>query len=413
MPANPSQAPKPVLLLAYYYLPWNTSGVQRALRLAKYLPEYGYAPYVVASSDAGSLAGAECVAHVPNERTTSVAGASSRRAQLFQRQFLPYDEKLPWVPHAMAAARDAMAKTPFSAVISTSPPLATHMAAALLKRRFGLPWIADFRDPLVGNPGRPRRWAQPYDVALQRWFFSGCDAAIAVTDVVAGQWRRRYPRWSHKFHLVWNGFDPEESVGAQPLPPRPYRVLTHAGVIYTQRHPFWLADSLDRLVAAGKVDPATVRLRLVGEIAAGEVFRAQPAVARLSARGCVEYAGQVPRADAMREVATADYLLVLDITNLSEIGYTVPAKLYDYIRIGRPILAYTPAAGAPTARILQQAAIPHVLIHPGESEAAIDAKLLAFLAMPSDPVPPSPWFDSTFDGRQQAGSIAALLDGLV
>ena len=61
---------------------------------------------------------------------------------------------------------------------------------------------------------------------------------------------KEYPRWANKFHLVWNGFDPEEPLAALPIPPRSYRMLVHAGVVYRQRHPFWLAESLTASSAA-------------------------------------------------------------------------------------------------------------------------------------------------------------------
>jgi hypothetical protein len=380
----------------------------------KYLPENGFVPHVICSSENGDLPGVPCVSHVPNPSGTAVAGEASRRAARFQRALLPYDEKLPWVPHAIAAADQALAGKPFQAVISTSPPLATHFAALRLKKRHKLKWIADFRDPLLGNPGRPRKWARYYDMAVQRWIFANCDAAVAVTDVVLGEWQNRYPQWAHKFHLIWNGFDPAESVRPEPIPPRNYRVLTHAGIVYHQRHPFWLAESMARLIERGRIDPAAVRLRLVGPMQEDEIFRRNPGVAALLAKGCLEYDGQlVSRAAAMHEVATADYLLILDITNLSNIGYTVPAKLYDYICIGRPILAFTPSPEAPTGRILQKSGVPTALVHPDDPADVVDRKLLDFLMLPTEPVAPSEWFTETFDGRKQAAALASILNQLL
>ena len=108
----------------------------------------------------------------------------------------------------------------------------------------------------------------------------------------------------------------------------------------------------------------------------------------------------------------ADYLLILDIANLSDIGYTVPAKLYDNIRIGRPILAFTPTPKSPSARILQQSGFGHALIHAGDPEEEIDRKLLGFFQLPNHPVSPSAWFVENFDGRRQAALVAKILDSL-
>jgi hypothetical protein len=384
------------------------------MRMARYLPENGYAPHVICSSASGTLPD-PAVSHVPSPATELKAANASRWAARFQRALLPYNEQLPWMPHAVAAAEDFLARSPGAVIVSTFPPLVGHLVALRLKQRHpGLKWLADFRDPLLGNPGRPRKWARPYDAALQRAVFSSCDAAMAVTDVIVAEWKQKYPQWAHKFHLVWNGFDPEEVYTPRPIPPGPVRTLLHAGVVYHQRHPFWLASSLDRLISVGKLDPAHVRVRLIGVLQEPEKFSSHPGVASLLAKGCLLFDGKtVPRDVAMTEVSSADYLLILDIANLSEIGYTVPAKLYDNIRIGRPILLFTPSEKSPSARILRQSGVRHAIVQAEDPPEVMDRKILEFFQLPNDPVPTSDWFRENFDGRLQARLIASILDRLV
>lgn len=397
------------LLFAFYYLPDNTSGVQRAVRIAKYLPLHGYPCHVICSAGKGEQPGISNVTHVPGEITrTPETLALERWAVRIQRALLPYNEELPWVPHALAAAKHLMLREPISAVISTSPPVATHLAALVAKRRYGLKWIADFRDPILGNPGRPRRWARPYDKMLQKWIFRNADAVVAVTDVVADEWRRRYPRWAHKFHVIWNGYDPEDALRPLPAPARPFHVLSHVGVLYLKRHPNALLASVDRLISRGQLDPQSIRLRFIGPIQEQAQFEAGAAAARLLSLGCLEINGEiVPRPQANAEIASTDYLLLIDIVNLSNVGYTVPAKLYDYVLAGRPILAIT-SPGSPVERILAKSGVRYVCLH-RETDAEADRKLIDFLRLPTDPLPPSQWFLDTFDGERQAETLAALL----
>src|ERR1035438_2376003 len=326
-----------LILLAYYYLPDNTSGVQRAVRLAKYLPRNGFRCHVISSSHPAELTCIAGVAHVPNEQIGRSSAVWLGRVATFVQRFLPYNEQLPWVPHAIRAARNLMARTPVSAVLSTSPPLASHLAALWLKKRYGLKWVADFRDPLYGNPGRARRWARPYDKAIERQIFRNADAIISVTDTVAAGWRKKYPQWAHKIHVIWNGFDPEYPFGPAILPIREYKVISHVGVLYGLRHPTSLLASLDRLLRRGALNKGMLRIRFVGPVQQETEFLQNPAVASLMRAGCLEIQGRlIPRQQAMDEIATSDFLLLLDIANLSNIGYTVPAKLYDYILAGRP-----------------------------------------------------------------------------
>jgi glycosyltransferase involved in cell wall biosynthesis len=402
-----------LILLAYYYLPDNTSGVQRAVRLAKYLPSKGSRCYVVCSSHAGVSPSQNDVIHVP--RVPASATRASRQSRLAEgiQRILPYNEQLPWVPYAVAAGTELASRLNVSAVISTSPPVATHLAAMQLKRRHGIKWVADLRDPILGNPGRARGWARPYDKALQWWIFRNADAIIAVTDTVAAEWRQGYPQWSKKFHVIWNGFDPEDGFGPLPIPLRPYQALSHVGVLYALRHPATLVASVDRLVRGGALNPKTIRLRFIGPIQEENQFRSSPAVAALVEKGCLEICGNlIPRPQAMHEIATSDFLLILDIVNLSKVGYTVPAKLYDYILTGRPILAFTDR-DSPVERILAASGVRYVCIYSNECGKAVDQKILDFFGFPSDSVTPSLRFFEQFDGKRQADTLRSLVETLM
>ncbi|HEY7390836.1 MAG TPA: glycosyltransferase [Bryobacteraceae bacterium] len=395
------------ILLAYHFPPDNTSGVQRAARLAKYLPCHGVDLQVIASSHAGTDAVRRDTLYVPAPELHASAGWES--LSRFVQRVVPYNERLEWMPHAVRAACRIADREPITAVISTSPPLATHLAALFLKARYRLQWIADFRDPLCGNPGRARGWARPYDLWLERAIFRSADSLVAVTDTVLDEWRARYPRWGEKMHLIWNGFDPKEAVRPLPVPPRHRRVLAHIGVLYRQRHPYKLVEALERLVSASRLDPAKLRLEFLGPIQERERFEAHAATASLLSRGCLEIRGElVPRAEANHAMATADFLLLIDIVNLSGSSYTVPAKIYDYILMGRPILALT-GRQSPVERILCGSGVPYVCVYHSDCGAAVEEKLLRLVELPSEPVAPSSWFLENFDGQRQAEMFAKLV----
>jgi glycosyltransferase involved in cell wall biosynthesis len=397
-----------LILLAYYYLPDNTSGVQRAVRLAKYLPRLGYHVDVVSSSHAGLLPETPGVHHVPSPEYPYAAPVWTWLARIIQR-VIPYNEQVPWVPHAVAAATQLVARKSIAAVISTSPPLASHLAGLALKWRFGLKWIADFRDPVSGNPGRARRWAKPYDAAVERLIFANCDAVVGVTDAVVDGWKKRHPRLAPKFHLIWNGFDPDDSVPETVPSARSYRLLSHIGVLYEQRHPRALLTALDRLVTRGALGPERIRLRLLGPTQGKEALEAFGPASSLIKRTILEIDDRlIPRKQALQETADADGLLLLDINDLSNSGYTVPAKLYDYLQAGRPILAVTDS-GSPVERILSLSGIPFVCLYHTDADSILEQKLLEFLALPTDRAKPSDWFAENFDGSRQVDRWAALL----
>src|SRR5215469_6548746 len=395
------------ILLAYYFPPDNTYGVQRAVRIAKYLPKAAIDVSVIASSHAGVAAAPYQADHVPNPQLH--AARYQELAAHAMQKVVPYNERLEWVPHALKAGARLMEIQRIKAVISTSPPVATHIVAAFLKARYGVRWIADFRDPLYGNPGRARRWAKAYDLALERGIFRAADQVVAVTDAVCEEWRARYPRWSHKMHAIWNGFDPEERLSPLPIPPREERILAHIGVLYSQRHPYALVTALDRLIATGRLNPRTFRLCFLGPIQERERFESHQATASLRRHGCLEIRNElVPRAEANQVIATSDSLLLIDIVNLSHAAYTVPAKINDYFLRGRPPPP-PPGRKARVTRILWESAVPHFSLYHPNGGPDLEAKLLRFFQLPADPVAPSAWFLENFDGRRQAGRFAELI----
>src|SRR5260370_32064118 len=125
-----------VTLLAYYYHPKTTAGVHGAVRIAKYLPCSGPKCYVVCPSHKGEDSSIQDVFHVPSSATqTPGADRFAKLAAWTQRIFFPYNEQLPWVPHALAASRAILTRDSVQAVISTSPPVAGPLASPPLPPR--------------------------------------------------------------------------------------------------------------------------------------------------------------------------------------------------------------------------------------------------------------------------------------
>jgi len=400
--------PRKVLMFAFYFPPGLFTGAQRPFRFAKYLNEFGYATHVITAIRQREGSPWRDVSVTPDGPATWQTALASCLGRIAQR-LLPHNDELPWVPHAVTAAEHIISYVRPSTLISTSPPLACHLAALAVKRHHGVAWVADFRDPLYGNPARVGRLGCLYDSAMERLIISEADAVIANTDSAFDVLTRRYPAWTRKIHLIWNGYDPERPFGPRPLPKRDYRVLLHAGSIYGSRNPSILLSSLERLFSQGRVDPAKLQLRLVGDFFWDEPWITQSRFSDLLRRGCLHYTdGFVALEEAAQEMSEADYLLLLDL-NAPGSTLQVPAKLFEYIQVGRPILALT-NRNSPVERILAQSGVRHTCIYSGSPSDQIDHQVLAFLELPSDPLLGTVWFRTEFDGRAQVKALAAILD---
>ena len=395
-----------ILLLSYAFQPDNTPAAARPSQLFRYLPEFGVEPIVLASSVDGGSNPEVSVHRVPERQMRPSEVVASTAARVFMRFAAPYNDRLPWVPFAAAAAARLIRSRKIDAIYSTSPFLASHFAALWLKRRFGLPWIADFQDPICDNPFRNRDWFYPYDKIIEREIFSRADRLIANTDAIAAVWKARYPARAAAVSVLWNSFDPAEEIGRAPFVARTQRVLAHIGTLYGGRHPGQLLGSLTRL----GVTPEALKVKLIGPIDEAVLTAYGDALAAMGP--VVELSNQlVPRDTALRETAEADGLLLLDV-NERNTGFQVPSKLLDYIRIGKPILAYTPSA-SPVHRILERSGIPYVEIAPDLPADEADRRVAAFLSLPLEGREPSPWFFENFSARTQARTVADLVHGLV
>jgi glycosyltransferase involved in cell wall biosynthesis len=250
------------------------------------------------------------------------------------------DMAVGWIPWGLHTALRAAARHKCRAIYTTAPPWSTHVIGLLVKRRTGLPWIADFRDPWRGNPFHhiPYPRLDRYDAWLERCVVSQADGVICNSEAVRRDFMSRFPDHADHFVTIPNGFDPEDFAGIEPRrlvgPDR--LVLTHAGCFYGRRRPDSLFQAIRLLLDRGTLGERLC-LQLVGET----MYEGKP-LADLGAEYGV--AGQVllPGEVAHRQVL--ELLRGSDIQVLVGIGgaggeLQVPAKLYEYMGIGRPVLS--------------------------------------------------------------------------
>lgn len=389
-----------VLLVAYSYPPDNIVGAQRPFRFARYLPDFGFRVSVLTASSQ------------PEGTPENVYWVADRRRTLWvrviRRFLLEGEEGLPWIWPAFRKGVEIIQNQKITAIFSTCPPPAAHAAALLLKRKLGVRWVADFRDPMVGNPMRQAKLMPHADRFIERQVFEHADALIANTDAVEALWERRFPQRRAKITTIWNGFDPAEPVQLLPIPPRDHRVLLHPGVIAIGRYPGILLTAVNRLAGRGVIGPHQVRIRQLGLV--DERAMGDPQVTReLAGRGMLEILPPVSEKEAKRQQAEADYLLLLDTVGPSA-GLQLASKVFFYVRLGRPILAVT-TRNSPADRLLARAGVPYVCLYESDPPEEVDRKVLEFLKLPTDPVPASEWFRKEFDAVRQTEKLAAVLSG--
>ena len=403
-----------VLMVAFHFPPQRgSSGIQRTLKFVHYLPALGWQPLVLSAhprayEDAGgpSYAG-------PAEVTRAFALDTARhlawRGRYARALALP-DRWISWVLGAVPAGLRLARRHRPRVIWSTYPIASAHLVGLALHKLTGLPWVADLRDPMIDDAYPTDPWMRRAAAWVERQAVRHCARAVCTTPGAVRSYRTRYPELPpERFQLIENGYDEEEFVDAVSHSPaaaagsRPF-VLLHSGIVYpSERDPGPLFAALGRLRREGAPAIAQFRLRLrapVHEALLGALAREH------GVEDMVEIGPVLPYRAALAEMLAADGLLVLQAANCND---QVPAKLYEYLRAGRPVLALTDAAGD-TAALMRAAAIDTVA--PLDDSDAIAKGLLRFLELAKSGRAPlaAPAFVQRQSREARTAQLAALLD---
>ena len=375
---------KRVLMVAYHFPPMNvSSGIQRTLRFAQHLPESNWEPTVLtAHPRAYPGMSQSSLAEVPSHLQVHRAFALDAARHLSLRGAYPRLLALPdrwssWWLGAVPAGLALIRKLKPDVLWTTYPIATAHLIGYTLHRLTGIRWVADFRDPMA-EPDEPAKADQNRALAwIEYKTLQHCERAVFTAPGALQLYAERYPDIPQsRLSIIENGYDESAFACAKEAlaPGRPTNgptVLVHSGTIYpSARDPRPLFGALAELHKTGGVTPGTLRV----------VLRATGCDAYL--RGLIESYGigdivalepVVPYRAALAEMLSADGLLLLQAANCN---YQVPAKLYEYLRARRPILALTDPAGD-TAGILRDAGIN--TIAPLDSQEQISRLVVSFL----------------------------------
>lgn len=376
---------KRLLLVAFHFPPLaGSSGIQRTLRLAQQLPAFGWEPLVLTASPlAYEATSDDLLQEVPPGLVVERAFAldTRRHLSLFNRYpgvLARPDRWLPWRFGAVRAGMGLVRHHAPSAIWSTFPIATAHLIGQRLHERSGLPWIADFRDPMAqeGYPEDPLVW-RSYKAIEERAMRSAA-RVVVTTPGCARLYRDRYPGTpADHIAVIENGYD-EDSFAAAEAGARaagrldPQRlVILHSGIVYpSERDPICLFAALAQMKERGAFtgQPVVVRFRAaVHEALLHDLAR------RFHVQDLVEVVPATTYRGALEEMLRADVLLVLQAANCNQ---QIPAKLYEYLRARRPIIALTDPAGD-TAGVLERAGLDSVA--PLDSADAIVRLLSATL----------------------------------
>ena len=375
---------KRVLMIAYHFPPLaGSSGIQRTLRFVQHLPKFGWEPLVLSADPrAYERTSNDLMSEVPDGIVVRRVFAldTARHLSIAGRYIGAMARPDRWVSWKFAAVREGIRMIREfrpQAIWSTYPIATAHLIGAELQRRSGLPWIADFRDPMAqeGYPSDPLVWQSYQEIegnALQHAIYS-----TFTTPGAARLYQERYPNAANKIVVLENGYD-EESFASLPIDyshddnehSKPIIIL-HSGIVYPEeRDPTQLFAALSRLKEGGKLRSGDLVIRFRAAVHDNLLL---DLATRYDVSEFIETCPPIPYKTALSEMVNSDGLLVMQASSCNE---QIPAKIYEYLRAGRPVLALTDPAGD-TASVMRRAGMNDIKSLDSASE--IEEGLISFL----------------------------------
>ena len=379
-------------MISYLFPPLDC-GVGRQIKLAKYLPFFGWVPTVLTVNrsflrpryDPSRMK--EVSSSIEIFRTHSLEirplqrwlpAVLNRLFGLNPKWFQLVDDFIGWLPFALYEGTKILKKRHFDLIFSTSLPSTCHLVAYFLKKKFGIPWVADFRDPWTQNPyvtyPKPiSRIENPIEQAVIRT----ADKVTTTNSYFTEGFIRKYSSEpKEKFATIIHGFDPDDFQKLETTVEQKF-VMTYTGSFYGLRKPDTFLKAVNDLVSKHHSLKDQLEIRFVGS--AGRSVEAT--IHRYGLDDTVEVYGQLSHKKALEHLHNSSLLLLItgirhESTAKDSSGRAFdefPGKLVEYLAIGKPILALATSEGS-VARIIKSTRTG-IVVHPSDTEGIQKAVL--------------------------------------
>ncbi len=334
------------LIIAYFFPPSGGVGVQRTVKFVKYLPQFSWIPHVLTvNSPKFGLHDEGLLSEIPTEAIITHTPAALlprmlpwRVREFISRWILLVDEQVGWLPFAIQAGKQIIKDNHIDVIYSTSAPYSSHMVARQLHLQFKIPWVADFRDPWIGNSNIhfPTLFHRKVAERMEGQVVREATQVIVVSSPMGTSFYKRYPGIpASKISVIPNGYDGDDFLDTEVRPrEKGYFNLTYTGSFYakglTARA---ILESIHEALQSGEIPRQHLRLLLVGNIGRAT----QKWIEDLQLGDVVDTPGFVSHKESISYMLAADALLLITGTTAHSPA-VLTGKLFEYLATGKPIL---------------------------------------------------------------------------
>lgn len=364
---------KKILFIVYNFPPAAGAATQRILKFLKYLNKFGHKTYVLTVDKVDypdldftlidkipeetkvfrtkywtpfgiyrKITGRKSDEKIPVAFIKDNHKSIAERISVFVRLniFLP-DAKIGWLPYAVKNGRKIIKEEKIDIIISSGPPHTTHLIAKTLKKKTGVKWIADFRDPWTDidyYSGMKRtKLAEWIDSKLEKSVLKNSDYIVAASEGYLNIIKSKNVK--NNYEVITNGFDPDDFSNIEITEPTKFRI-TYTGNMPITRNPenLWLA--LEELVNEKEVFSQNFEFHFAGVMdeEIKEKISNMKFYSNFINHGYLNY-------EEVLKLKFNSHLLIMIVNRVATSKEILPGKIFDYLASGNFVLVIGPKDG--------------------------------------------------------------------
>ncbi|MFK8038651.1 MAG: glycosyl transferase family 1 [Crocinitomicaceae bacterium] len=362
------QSNKKILIISYYWPPSGGAGVQRWLKISKYLAENNMCFVYTPENPDFSLTDHSLLEKVnpkikvikrkifepyflyrallkkKDRATVNQPSSVDKGGGIIKKMgkwargniFIPDPRKF-WIKPSARYLKKVIEKQNINVVITTGPPHSMHLIGYRLKKHFKnrINWIADFRDPWTTidfyDMLQIGKRADNKNKKLEKQVITACNTLVSVSK----SWGKVYEELGAKnVKIITNGFDSDDYHQTRELNKTDKFIITHLGSINADRNPLAMWQAIKELNEENEAFKKVFSVRLIGTVHQS-VF---DSIKKLELTSSVEFIENQPHKMAL-ELLTNSHISLLLLNNVKNIDGIIPGKLFEYIGVGNPIFA--------------------------------------------------------------------------
>ena len=331
-----------ILILASSFTPDAVVAAHRFSNIVSHMPKFGIHPLVLATSKRQSLGidNSLPIINTPVYRVRMIPewppiinSVFSKIGYRLWQFFSPIDYAFGWVPFAVRKGMKLVRKNNVEIVIATCPPRSALFAAYTISKLTGAKLILDYRDPWTGYSwDKQKKYSGSLNRLIEKTLTREALALVVCTNSMKRSIEKILKVDPKKIMVITNGFNPGNP---EPIAPEEGTFnIIYAGNLYGDRNLRMLIDPILRLQSES-TEGIDIRVHMYGNCLKEDLIAFR--IAKLE--NVLIQHSPVSHTRVLKLLAGSD---VLFLPSGKDVLYALPYKLYDYLKVSRPILAVAP-----------------------------------------------------------------------